>query len=708
MGLPPEARARDRGRRGAGIALVVVTALLLAAASVSFYARSALVDEREFGSRAASALDDSDLRTVVADQVVGGLTRSALPDAQAVRPLLIPAVAALAGTSTLRRVFTRAVGDRHRALISGETTFSFELPVGEGLVFESLNHVAPRVAGAIPPDLRVPVLRLDPHNFELTAARLLAGFADWRWPLLLAALLAAAGCALLAGGGRSAVVYLGVAAGAGGLIVAAAVAGLGEFVVSHAAQAANLSDESERGAVRALWTALFSDLRTAALVAALGGAMVAALASRRSFTVDLSTLGTRALRVTRASGRPVRLARATGLIALGTTIVFEPALLARIAVIAVGVLIVLLGVAQLSGGGPETEPAAKPAAGVGLPLLAGAVFATLVVTGLAVALVLPAPRVSPAEGAGRDGECNGSPALCRRQLNEVVFAATHNSYAAAEEPGWFFANQRYGIERQLRDGIRAFLIDIHYGVRDQSGRIRTDLAYEGSSRNKVVQQLSPRALRTADRLAGRVGLGKVKGQRSLYLCHTLCELGAEPLDEQLEIFADFLEANPGEVVVLFVEPYAGVEQVERALDGAGLLEQAAQITRDEPLPTLGDLVRGDTRLVVLAEKDGGARPWYLDGFSFVQDTPLGATTPDELRCRRNRGRADSPLFLVNHWIPPYPPSVSRNDQIAGNVLERRLTRCERERGQLPNLLAVDFHERSGVVEAARRLNAEQR
>ena len=200
----------------------------------------------------------------------------------------------------------------------------------------------------------------------------------------------------------------------------------------------------------------------------------------------------------------------------------------------------------------------------------------------------------------------------------------------------------------------------------------------------------------------------MEGSRRLYLCHTLCELGAEPLDEQLDIFARFLEANPGEVVVLFVEPYVPVDEVERALDRAGLLEQAAEISRDDPLPTLGGLVQAGPRLVVLAEKDGGARPWYLDGFSFVQDTPLGATTPEELRCGMNRGQADSPLFLVNHWIPPYPPAVSRNDQIAGEVLEQRLERCERERGLFPNLLAVDFHERSGVVEAAERLNAQKR
>ena len=112
---------------------------------------------------------------------------------------VVPAAAALIDTAVFKRVFVRAVSDRHRALIDGDKTFSFELPLGEGLVFESLNRVAPRVARAIPPDLRVPVLRLDPLNFELRVARFLSDFAGWRWPLLLAVLLSAAGCALMAG-----------------------------------------------------------------------------------------------------------------------------------------------------------------------------------------------------------------------------------------------------------------------------------------------------------------------------------------------------------------------------------------------------------------------------------------------------------------------------------------------------------------------------
>ncbi len=48
-------------------------------------------------------------------------------------------------------------------------------------------------------------------------------------------------------------------------------------------------------------------------------------------------------------------------------------------------------------------------------------------------------------------------------------------------------------------------------------------------------------------------------------------------------------------------------------------------------------------------------PWYLDGFSFVQDTPLGATNVHELRCTRERGEASSPLLMLNHWADLFPP-----------------------------------------------------
>jgi hypothetical protein len=697
-------------RRAAALTLVVLAAGLLAVAAIAWYADDTLVDDQEFATRLTSSLDDTEVRSVVADQIVTGLTSGAVPDALIVRPLIVPLVAAVADAPLFRRTVHRALTSRHRALVRGDATFSLQLPLGEGTLFEGLRRAAPRVARRIPADLRVPVLRLDPSGFELTTAHVLVSFAGWRWPLLLAGILAALGAAVLAGGLRAALIHVGLAIAAGGLLVAAIVASLGEFVAAHVAHAVDLNEDAERDAIGTIWAALFGDLRSAALMAALGGALAAAIASGTLPAMDPGAAW-RGLRRAATSPAPLeRGARGAVLIAVGAVLVVDPALLARLVVAVGGVLLVILGITQFSairlssGEAPGTRGRSRPRPWAP----AVAVVLVVAVTGLAMALVLPGPRAAAVPIAGEAGGCNGLRAMCGRRLDQVVFAATHNSYAAAQEPGWLFANQRFGIARQLRDGIRALLIDVHLGAPDpKSGRIRTDLQAEGSDRNKVARELSPAALRAADRLVGRAGVGKPVGRPRPYLCHTLCELGAEPLDEQLGILRQFLTANPREVVLLFVEPYVTVAEIEEALRDADLLSAAATLDPGEPLPTLGELVAADTRLVVLAEQDGGERPWYLDGFRLVQDTPLGATRPSQLGCTRARGRPDSPLFMLNHWIPPFPPSVTRNERIGGSFLRRLIGRCERERSMLPNLIAVDFYDRTHVVEIARELNAEQ-
>jgi hypothetical protein len=106
----------------------------------------------------------------------------------------------------------------------------------------------------------------------------------------------------------------------------------------------------------------------------------------------------------------------------------------------------------------------------------------------------------------------------------------------------------------------------------------------------------------------------------------------------------------------------------------------------------------------------------MPAFSFIQDTPLGALRPGQLSCDRYRGTQDSPMLLLNHWIPPFPPSPTVNAQI-GRVspLRARIIRCTHERHTLGAIVAVDFYERTAVVkshnsstpsaELARRPNA---
>jgi hypothetical protein len=276
--------------------------------------------------------------------------------------------------------------------------------------------------------------------------------------------------------------------------------------------------------------------------------------------------------------------------------------------------------------------------------------------------------------------------------------------SAADSPGWLIANQRRDIPRQLQDGIRLFLIDAHWGVHGAHGRIRTDLAAEGSSRNRAAKALgSPEAVALAERVAGRVGLGNLKGQREVWLCHTLCELGATSMQKTLLQYRSFLDAHPDQFVVLFLEPSVPSWAIEREFGRAGLIDRIAILSRDRPMPTLGSLLRARKQLVVLGEHDTEGVPWYLDGFSFIQDTPLGKLSGTS--CAPNRGEETSPIFMINGWSDRFPPLPSADLplQTRARLLER-IRRCTRVRGLRPTFYAVDHYDEGKLLDVAREVN----
>ena len=116
--------------------------------------------------------------------------------------------------------------------------------------------------------------------------------------------------------------------------------------------------------------------------------------------------------------------------------------------------------------------------------------------------------------------------------------------------------------------------------------------------------------------------------------------------------------------MLIVEATCRPSAVAAAFEKAGLTKVRAQPwARQSPPPTLASWSRSGKRLLVFAEKHGGKPSWYMPAFSFIADTPLGAVQPGQLSCKRFRGGERSPLLLINHWIPPFPPSPALNEQI---------------------------------------------
>jgi hypothetical protein len=303
--------------------------------------------------------------------------------------------------------------------------------------------------------------------------------------------------------------------------------------------------------------------------------------------------------------------------------------------------------------------------------------------GLAVAIGLYAAR----DRSDETTACNGSEHLCDRALAEVAFAATHNSMSAADQPGWRFTQQEKGIPAQLEAGIRGLLIDMYYGVKTSRGVQNVPV-------NKITDRARP------------VGIG-----RDVYLCHTVCAFGATRATDALRDVRDFLAGHPREVLLISVEDHIRPRDVARVFEQSGL-EPFVWHGRLGPrhLPTLRAMIDRDERVIAMAENSSAGVPWLKDQFDLVQETPYRFATPAQLAapgsCRPNRGNPRDPLFLLNNWVDTSPLPRPSNAAVvnARATLLRRARTCEHLRGQLPNLVAVDFYEQGDVLGVVRELN----
>jgi hypothetical protein len=324
--------------------------------------------------------------------------------------------------------------------------------------------------------------------------------------------------------------------------------------------------------------------------------------------------------------------------------------------------------------------------------------------GVTLALVLGGGGGHPR--LARVTTCNGYAALCDRRLNEVVFAGTHNSMSAADTPGWYIPNQNHDVARQLADGIRFFKVSPHYGLRARGGSVGTDFAAEDRKRNRVAKKLSPQAVASLQRLGGRLGLGNPRAQHDVWLCHTVCELGATRMLDVLTTIHDFIDRNPGTVLFIDDESFAKESDVADVFKRADLLRHVVALNHLEPLPTLRELADAGHNVIVLNEQPvSGQYEWNQPMFTWVQDTPLGAKRPSEFTCNRSRGTPDSPLFMINNWADGFPPLLSANQAILKrSFILGRARQCTRERGQRPSIIASDFYDKGDLVQVVRELN----
>ncbi|MEM6995749.1 MAG: hypothetical protein AAF721_34890 [Myxococcota bacterium] len=257
--------------------------------------------------------------------------------------------------------------------------------------------------------------------------------------------------------------------------------------------------------------------------------------------------------------------------------------------------------------------------------------------------------------------CNGAVALCDRSYDTVVFPGTHNSVAATESGfAAISANQTRPIETQLLDGIRVLLLDV---------------TYDGDE--------------TA-------------------LCHGPCTLGSRPHIEVLMALRQFLTDNPREVITIIYEDTVDAADIEADFVAASLVD-VVYTHGGGAWPTLGAMIEADTRLVVTAENGGPPPAWLHHVWDIAWDTPYSWTSVDAFDCSVNRGSADHPLFLLNHWISTDAGLPSASEAATANalaVLSARVEQCEATAGRRPGFIAVDYYEQGDLFAVVDALNAE--
>ncbi len=308
-------------------------------------------------------------------------------------------------------------------------------------------------------------------------------------------------------------------------------------------------------------------------------------------------------------------------------------------------------------------------------LAAFAVAASLVVT---VALTsTQAPRV-----------CNGSLRLCARPYSEVTYLTSHNAMASSDR-GFLGANQDPDLTAQLDNGVRGMMLDLHYWTTPEQAA-----PYLASLDPQAAQVLSP----LVTRLQPRPGV---------WLCHEVCQLGADPAIAQLRTVGDWMKDHPDEVVTLILQDDVSAADVREVVAAAGLDSLLATPPHPgAPWPTLGQMIDSRHTLVVFTQNATFTEGAIRNIYTYTAETPYAARTRADLSCDPGRGPASAPLFLVNNWISSGLPTRAGALNVNGqSFLLDRITRCQAIRGLHATFVAVDFAQVGDPLQVVDTLNA---
>eukprot|EP00592_Proboscia_alata_P005791 CAMPEP_0194373536 /NCGR_PEP_ID=MMETSP0174-20130528/22019_1 /TAXON_ID=216777 /ORGANISM="Proboscia alata, Strain PI-D3" /LENGTH=454 /DNA_ID=CAMNT_0039152695 /DNA_START=309 /DNA_END=1673 /DNA_ORIENTATION=+ len=264
--------------------------------------------------------------------------------------------------------------------------------------------------------------------------------------------------------------------------------------------------------------------------------------------------------------------------------------------------------------------------------------------------------------------CNGVTQNCDKRVNEVIFPTSHNAMSSAAA-GWLSPNNFFNMSASYEIGIRGLLIDMHL----DNGEI--------------------------------------------CFCHGLCSFGKTEASVELNLIKKFLDNNPNEVFIMFIEDHSeAIQGILNALDLAGLSDMAYARTKTQ-WPKMSALVETNKRIMLFHQTgyegcvEAGVKcpEYFMDAFSNTFDTAYQYDDVEDIAhdCDLlDRGTfATGNLFVMNHFITNPVASPSFAHAVNWNpILKDRIIECSKTLGVVVNMPAVDFWSIGDIIETSQELN----
>jgi hypothetical protein len=283
------------------------------------------------------------------------------------------------------------------------------------------------------------------------------------------------------------------------------------------------------------------------------------------------------------------------------------------------------------------------------------------------------------------------PPADQRTLDQVTFLTAHNAYANGVDGGFappfvnLLPNQNRGIDQQLADGVRGFMLDLH---------------------------------QTPD---------------GAILCHDSCTLVSRPvaLWVDLQRMVDYLAAHRDQFVTVFMEDYVdpGVLRAElarvRGLSDV-LYRPDRTGVRQNGWPRMADLIAADQRLLLFTDHSRAAdesagltrdsfgvmyqREWTVENY-WSMGSGVGSS---DWSCYSRWYDANTtlpltrtepgfrPLFVMNHFRDATITSTARTDNT--KLADRARRFCQPAARKKPTYLAVDRYDLGDPAAAVTTLN----